>query len=67
MDRGACQATIQGVTIIRQDLETKPPPTQRKYYLAVKISELKIHCICREQSPKYNIEWGVEGGKKAYS
>ena len=45
MDRGACQATVHGVTRIRQDLETKPSPIQRKCYLAVKISELKIHCL----------------------
>ena len=45
MDRGACQATVHGVTRIGQDLETKPSPIQRKYYLAVKISELKIHCL----------------------
>ena len=60
MDRGACQATVHGVTRIGQDLATKPSLIQRKYYLTVKISEIKIHCICREQSPKYNIEWGEE-------
>ena len=26
MDRGACQATVHGVTRVRHDLVTKPPP-----------------------------------------
>ena len=30
MDRGACLATVHGVTRVGQDLATKPPPSERR-------------------------------------
>ena len=32
MDRGACQATVHGVTRVRHDLATKPPPYSSMHY-----------------------------------
>ena len=33
MDRGACQATVHGVTRVGHDLETKPPPIKNTVVL----------------------------------
>ena len=49
MDRGACQATIYGVTRVRLDLATKPPPPPQSTIVACVSVFFGSLTTCQEQ------------------
>ena len=60
MDRGAWQATVHGVTRVRQDLVTKSPTPE-----AVTETEIQVQAVyLRSDVKKYQKKWEKMGKKE---